>query len=370
MMIFVNFVTLQCSLLVKKPSCNNLMLSQSSKTYIKHRIQKKMAKLYILTTIFVILLGVFLNYPAPELSNNLKRWKEQGKYLNYGDNRIFYIDSQGQGMKDDVVICLHGFPTSSYDWKEVWPRLHETFGEVVTLDFLGFGFSDKPKSHNYSIMEQADIAEKLLLHLNVKEVHILAHDYGDTVAQELLYRFDTKKLTSHHALAIKSVCLLNGGILPETHYPRFGQKILMNPWLAPVASRLMNYASFKRGLGEVFGSRTQPRSNEMWDYWTAVRFNDGDQISHRLLRYVPERFANRDRWVGVLQTTSVPVRVIYGPADPVNPKEFVDRYRELIPHGIISRLDSHISHYPQVEDPVSTMGAYRQFLESNHLIDP
>ena len=43
-------------------------------------------------------------------------------------------------------------------------------------------------SYNYSIFDQADIMETLLRKLNVGAVHILAHDYGDTVAQELIAR--------------------------------------------------------------------------------------------------------------------------------------------------------------------------------------
>lgn len=43
-------------------------------------------------------------------------------------------------------------------------------------------------NHTYSIIEQADIVEALLSHLRIKDVHIIAHDYGDTVAQELIAR--------------------------------------------------------------------------------------------------------------------------------------------------------------------------------------
>ena len=43
-------------------------------------------------------------------------------------------------------------------------------------------------SYNYSIFDQADIMEALLKKFSIGSVHILAHDYGDTVAQELIAR--------------------------------------------------------------------------------------------------------------------------------------------------------------------------------------
>lgn len=44
--------------------------------------------------------------------------------------------------------------------------------------------------HRYSIFEQANVVEALVAHLGLSEqrINILSHDYGDTVALELLYR--------------------------------------------------------------------------------------------------------------------------------------------------------------------------------------
>jgi pimeloyl-ACP methyl ester carboxylesterase len=46
---------------------------------------------------------------------------------------------------------------------------------------LGFGFSDKPRRHRYSIHEQATLHEALMASLDVPRAHLLAHDYGDSV---------------------------------------------------------------------------------------------------------------------------------------------------------------------------------------------
>lgn len=46
------------------------------------------------------------------------------------------------------------------------------------------------RPHGYSIFEQATIVEGLLRHLGLRHqrINLLSHDYGDTVAQELLHR--------------------------------------------------------------------------------------------------------------------------------------------------------------------------------------
>ena len=119
---------------------------------------------------------------------------------------------------------------------------------MIALDFLGFGFSDKLRSHHYSIFEQASIVEALLQHLGLqsRRINMLSHDYRDTVAQELLYRF---KQNRSGQLTIKSLCLSNGGIFPETHHPLLLQKLLKDGgMLSPILTQLMNFFVFSRGL--------------------------------------------------------------------------------------------------------------------------
>ncbi|GFR90202.1 mesoderm-specific transcript-like protein [Elysia marginata] len=162
---------------------------------------------YVIGGSIIAALAIYLKYPAPNLSKRLKSWQNKGRYLNFKDWNIFYIEEKGTGDAGPVV-CLHGFPTSSFDWIKIFPKLQEQFSLVIMLDFLGYGFSDKPQSHVYTIGEQADIVERLLASLGVTEAHILSHDYGDTVALELLARFNAQKLS----IKMQSLIMLNGGM--------------------------------------------------------------------------------------------------------------------------------------------------------------
>ncbi|XP_010172988.1 mesoderm-specific transcript homolog protein, partial [Antrostomus carolinensis] len=137
----------------------------------------------------VPLLAVYLHIPPPKLSPALLSWRSSGGFFTYKDQNIFYRDSTGAVGSSDVVVLLHGFPTSSYDWYKIWEGLTQRFHRVIALDFVGFGFSDKPRPHRYSIFEQASIVEGLVRHLGLRHqrINLLSHDYGDTVAQELLH---------------------------------------------------------------------------------------------------------------------------------------------------------------------------------------
>ncbi|XP_006887193.1 PREDICTED: mesoderm-specific transcript homolog protein isoform X3 [Elephantulus edwardii] len=279
----------------------------------------------------VPLLAAYLHIPPPQLSPALHSWKSSGKFFTYKGLRIFYQDSVGVVGSPEIVVLLHGFPTSSYDWYKIWEGLTLRFHRVIALDFLGFGFSDKPRPHHYSIFEQASIVEALLRHLGLqnRRVNLLSHDYGDIVAQELLYRY---KQNRSGRLTIKSLCLSNGGIFPETHRPLLLQKLLKDGGvLSPILTRLMNFFVFSRGL----------------------------------LQYINQRKKFRRRWVGALASVTIPIHFIYGPMDPINPSpEFLELYRKTLPRSTVSILDDHISHYPQLEDPMGFLNAYMGFINS------
>ncbi|KAF6733861.1 Mesoderm-specific transcript-like protein [Oryzias melastigma] len=281
--------------------------------------------------ICVPLVAVYLHIPPPQLSPALQKWHNAGQVFHFRGSKIFYRESYGALGSSDVVILLHGFPTSSYDWNKIWDPLTQRFHRVIALDFLGFGFSDKPRPHRYSIFEQASLVEALAAHLGLsnQRVNLVSHDYGDTVALELLYRSDHNR-TGH--LTLNSLCLSNGGLFPETHHPRLLQRLLKD-WslLAPVLMRLTNFMVFQRGV----------------------------------LQYINQRLKHRDRWVGALTSTFIPLHMIYGPLDPVNPHpQFIRLYQRQVQRSTVTILDEHISHYPQLEDPTGFLNAYFNFIHS------
>jgi pimeloyl-ACP methyl ester carboxylesterase len=284
----------------------------------------------------------------------IREWAAQGSWYRHRGHEIFYRES-GAG---EALVLIHGFPTASWDWQAVWGGLVSRF-RVIAPDMIGFGFSAKPQDYDYGINDQATLVEGLLAERGVSEVHVLAHDYGDTVAQELLARFIQRQSGAGTGLRLRSVCFLNGGLFPETHRPRPVQRLLISP-LGPLLARLMGEPAFRRSFTAVFGPRTQPSPDELHAFWQLVQTNDGLRNFPKLIRYMDERREHRERWVGALQKARIPMRVINGPLDPVSGLHMVERYRQLVASPDVVLLDG-IGHYPQVEDPAGVLAAFVDF---------
>src|SRR5690606_29995380 len=152
----------------------------------------------------------------------------------------------------------------SWDWNKVWPALTERY-RCIAFDMIGFGFSDKPPHHPYSLFDQTDLHEVLLDKLGITQTHVLAHDYGDTVAQEWMAR----QADGNERVTLLSVALLNGGIIYGVHHARFMQKLLNSP-LGRFVSPFVGQAAFNRSFPPIFGPGTQPDAEELEAYWRGI----------------------------------------------------------------------------------------------------
>ena len=288
---------------------------------------------------------------------DLPAWRERARILEVRGHRLaWWHDDDFESRDAPVLLLIHGFPTSSWDWHSTWPELAARF-RLVALDMLGFGLSDKPRHHAYSIVEQAGFHEALLGELGIERFHVLCHDYGDSVAQELLAR-----AAEGEAPAPSSVCFLNGGLIPGYHHPRPIQRLLAGP-LGPLVSRLLNEARFRKSFSRVFGPRTQPSEALLRESWELVSEADGHRIAHRLIRYMAERRAMSDRWVGILGKTPVPLCLVDGLLDPVSGSDMVAGFRLAAPDAQVVELPG-VGHYPQLEDPQAVTNAHRDWMRS------
>lgn len=284
----------------------------------------------------------------------LADWRGEGLPFDFRGHAMRYWTAGATGA--EPLLLIHGFPTASWDWHRLWAPLAARY-RLIACDMLGFGDSAKPRGHAYSLLEQADLQQALLQQLGIEgPVHLLAHDYGDSVAQELLAR--------HHEgrVQLASCVFLNGGLFPETHHPVLVQKLLLSPvgWLI---GKLFGRKQLAANFAKVFGPQTQPSVAELDDFWSLIAHNDGPGVMHLLIRYMAERRVQRERWLAAMRQGGVPLRLIDGAFDPISGAHMLARYRELIPEPDSVLLDG-IGHYPQTEAPERVLEHYLAFRQA------
>ncbi|MFD2561654.1 alpha/beta fold hydrolase [Aquimarina rubra] len=283
----------------------------------------------------------------------LQDWKNSGAYYVYKTHQIFYKE-EGIGVP---LILVHGFPTSSWDWNKIWNPLAKKY-KMLAIDMLGYGFSSKPTDFNYTIASQVDLWETILKEKGITSFHILAHDYGDTVVQEMLARL---KENTEYEFKIESVCFLNGGMFPETNFPTRTQKMLLTPF-GSILKHFMGRNTLAKNFKKIFGKHTQASEQEIDMFWEAIDYNSGKNVIPKLIKYLNERDTYKIRWREAIQYTDVPKRLIDGAVDPISGRHMAEFYQKIIPNADVVILDK-IGHYPQTEAPEDVLRHYIEFRE-------
>lgn len=271
----------------------------------------------------------------------LAAWRARGRMMEVAGLRVFAL-SEGSG---ETLVVLHGFPTSSHDFDQALPVLCERF-RVVLHDHPGFGLSEKPERYSYSFFEQTDVALGVWKELGVERAHVLAHDYGTSIATELVARRERGLLP----IELESLTLCNGSVHVELSQLTIIQKLLVNPLTGPAMQRLGNRRVFARQMRAIVGDARNLSDDRIDHMWEALAHDDGRLRTHAISQYQRERRRFWDRWIGALTRLDLPVHVLWGRRDPVAVPAIAETLAGEIPHARLTWLDD-LGHYPMVEAP-------------------
>jgi pimeloyl-ACP methyl ester carboxylesterase len=251
-----------------------------------------------------------------------------------------------------TVVLLHGFPTWSYDYAAVATDLARDH-DVITLDFLGYGASDKPNPYEYSVAESADGVEDLMALLGLSSAHFVVHDYGGIVGQEIVDR----QLAGRLPFGITALTVLNCGIVYSAYRPTRVQKLLNTPVLGKLVAGRVSARTLRSGLANVWG--TSKLSDEEFDeLWQGISRDNGHKLAHLLIRYNTERAQHHRRWEAALAAWEGRLHLIWGLDDPVSGRHVLEQATRMLPRAVVTELEG-VGHFPQAEAPEAVATAIR-----------
>jgi len=271
---------------------------------------------------------------------NADEWQQRGHRHRVGAHELFCVDTGGD---KPVLLILHGYPTSSYDYWRALPILAEHY-RVIVHDHLGFGFSDKPRDYSYSLVDQADYAIALWRDLGVTEADVLGHDYGSSVATELLAR----RNFGSEPIKLRSLTLCNGSMHIELANLRVMQRLLKAPGIGPVVARLASEPLFHRNIRRIFADPSFLDAEELNAMWSQLIAGAGRDVLPVITRYIDERYRLWHRWIGALRETDLPIHIVWARQDPVAVEKMAHVLHDEIANSDLQLLDG-VGHFPMIE---------------------
>ncbi len=242
---------------------------------------------------------------------------------------------QGQGAP---ILLLHGWPTSSYLWRNVMPALAEN-NRVIALDLPGFGLSDKPLDVNYSFRFYNTILNAFLDALAIENTAIVVHDLGGPIG--IKWVVDNPE----RATAL--------GILNTVVYPQmsWAVKAFIAATHLPIVKQWISSAhGLKSAMHFGMKNKTSLGPEEILPYQRPFA---SDEARRALLKAAqglsPKAFKQMEKQ---LKSLDIPLRLIYGVNDRILPDiaKTMQRLQEDFPSAELTKLDN-CGHFLQEDDP-------------------
>jgi pimeloyl-ACP methyl ester carboxylesterase len=272
-------------------------------------------------------------------------WFARGTMRSLLGHNVFVIDVPAVREEAEPVLVLHGFPTSTFDWRLALDVLRAR-RRVVLVDYPGYGFSDKPDM-KYSLFAGADIVEACARELGLTDVALVTHDVGDSIGGEILAREIDGSLTFHVTRRV----ITNGSIYMDLVQLSDGQKFLLGlPDEALPEGSGLNADGTAAGLQVTFAPESAVDPNELAAMAELVVRGGGGRLLPRIIRYIEERRVHEGRWTGAIESHPAPLHIIWGDLDPIAVWPMAERLGERRVGTTTTRLDG-VGHYPMVEAP-------------------
>lgn len=249
-----------------------------------------------------------------------------------------------------AVLLVHGWPTSSYLWRDVLPAIARS-NRVIALDLPGFGGSDKPLDVRYTFDFFSHAIDGLTAQLGIDRLALAGHDLGGPVA--LKWALDNPD-------RLRGLALLNTLVYPELHQSvRDFVGALRDP---AGRARLTS----PEGLAEIvrFGVADPTRLRPEVIEAVVAPFGSPDAreaLANAGIGLEIKVFVELGRRIGQLRA---PLRLVFGTKDPIVPDvaETMARIQGDLP-GTVATALPHCSHFLQEDDPAAVGELLATFFE-------
>jgi pimeloyl-ACP methyl ester carboxylesterase len=277
----------------------------------------------------------------------VRAWAEQGTWLAAAGHEVFVADLGPRRQDADLepVLVLHGFPTCSFDFRQVVATVAAR-RRVVLVDMLGYGLSDKPDLH-YSIDLQADVVAAVTDRIGIDRAALLTHDMGDTVGGELLAR----QLEGRWPVEVTRRVVTNGSIYIQMAQLSSGQQLLLAlPDARLDEGRGADGTGMTASLRATFSPASVVDDTELEAAWELISYRQGQRLLPRTIRYIEDRRRDEERYTGAIESHPSPLTIVWGEDDPIAVVAMAHRLHDVRPDATLEVLVG-VGHYPMIEAP-------------------
>ena len=281
--------------------------------------------------------------------------------ITVGGVDTFYREA---GPADAPVVLLpHGYPCSSYEFRNLMPRLADRW-RLIAPDYPGAGYSATPEGFDYSFDGLAGFLDRFVRALGLGRFVLYLHDFGSPIGARLAIRAPER---------IVALIIQNGDIPYEDALgPKYEE--IEKTWTLPVAemraklAESVSEATFKEeflnAVGPELAERIPP---DLWTLHWSLMTPRRREIAVDLIAGLKDNRAWFPQHRRYLAEHRPPTLIVWGPQDAYMPEKSARAYLRDLPDAQLHLLDG--GHWLLETHLDEVVALVRDFLRRVHASD-
>ncbi len=242
-----------------------------------------------------------------------------------------------------AIVLLHGFPSSSYMYRNLIPHLAQRF-HVIAPDYPGSGDSVAPQGYTPTFEQLSVVMERFLARKGVRRYALYVQDFGGPVG----FRIAARHPEQVTALVIQNANAYEEGLSEQIASNIRTLKAGANPRTAPVLDHILS----PEGVQFMYrhGTRQPERLDaSTWTLDSAVlRQPAARAVQQGLLADYHSNVAQYGAWQHYFRTAQPPALVVWGKNDPLFTPAGARAFLRDLPDAELALLDT--GHFALEED--------------------
>ena len=232
-----------------------------------------------------------------------------------------------------TALFVHGYPTSSYLWRNVLPVVAATGCRALALDLPGFG--DSPPDLPGTWERQVANLDRFRRRLELERVILGVHDWGGLIG--LRWACDNPG-------AVSALVITDTGFFPDGRWHGMAKTLRTEGEGEQVIANVTRDL-FAMALRQISPALPEDAVEEYWK-----TYGDDERKQNQLDLYRSGDFSKLEPYRGKLAALGVPAKIVWGAKDEFAPIGGAHRFRKELPDAELVALDD-AGHFLMEDDP-------------------
>lgn len=254
---------------------------------------------------------------------------------------------QGAG---EPVLLVHGVTTYSFIWRRIIPLLSHSY-DVIAVDLLGCGESDKPLDVDYSLKNHAALLKTFATQLDLAKFHFVGHDVGGGIGQIFAVA---------HPELLLDLTLIN--TVAYDFWPVQPIIAMRTPIIRQLAIATLDLGVLKLIVKRAVYHKDRVTPALMEYFWQPMKTPQGRKAFLHLVKCLNNRHLLEIE--DDLRRLAVPLLIIRGEADVYLSAEIAQKLHREIPASKLVSVATG-GHFIQEDEPEQAANAMTQFFNEN-----